>query len=296
MPPAHIALGLLVALLWGANFVVMKHAVSELPPLALTGIRFLLAAIPALFFVPKPAVSWPILLAFGSAFGIVKFGLLFSAFKLGMPAGLASLVLQMQAVFTIVLAYVWLSERPHPLQWASLGGALAGMAVIVSSVEISSVGAGTTVLPVLLTLAAAGAWAVANIAVKRAGHIDMLGFAIWSSLFPGVAMLALALLVEGPAQIGTALAGMTWRGIGAVAYLVYPISILSGALWGFLMSRHSAATVAPFGLLVPVVGMLSGYIVYGETLSATAMIGAALIVSSLLFNGLASRPRRANAG
>jgi O-acetylserine/cysteine efflux transporter len=99
------ALALLVALMWGVNFVVMKHAVSEIPPLALTGIRFSLAAVPAIFLLKRPNIPWRILLGFGLAFGVIKFGLLFTALKVGMPSGLAALVLQMQAVFSIALVF-----------------------------------------------------------------------------------------------------------------------------------------------------------------------------------------------
>jgi O-acetylserine/cysteine efflux transporter len=284
MPLPHIALAICVAVLWGVNFVVMKHAVSEVPPLTLTGLRFLLAALPLMFFVARPAVAWRILLGFGAAFGIIKFGLLFTAFKVGMPAGLGALVLQIQAVFTIVLAYVWLADRPQPLQWLGIGCALLGIGIIVSSVA-----GGAARLPVALTLAAALAWAVANLLAKSAGRIDMLGFAVWTSLFPGVAMLLAGLLFEGPTMIEQALLNLTWSGIAAIAYLAYPISIISGAMWGFLLSRHSLSVVAPFALLVPVIGMLSGYLVYGETLTPVATAGAALIVVGLLLNVTGSR-------
>lgn len=284
MPLPHIALALIIALLWGVNFVVMKHVVSEVPPFAVTGLRFLLAALPLVFFVPRPNVSLRGLIGFGLAFGVIKFGLLFTAFKIGMPAGLASLVLQMQVVFTILLAFLLLRERPRPLQWAGVAVALAGVAVIVAGrLE------GAALLPVLMTLAAAFAWGVANIAIKQEGHFDAVGFAVWSSLFPGIAMLALGALIEGPATIVHAVSSMSWSGIGALAYLVYPISIVSGSMWGFLMSRHSAATVAPFALLVPVIGTFCGWYVYGETLTPSVIVGGLLIVAGIMLNLVPAR-------
>jgi O-acetylserine/cysteine efflux transporter len=287
MPIRDIGLALFVAVLWGVNFVVMKHAATELPPLALTGLRFALAAIPAVFLIRRPAVSWRILIVFGLAFGVIKFGLLFTAFRLGMPAGLASLVLQMQVVFTIAFAAFWFGERPRPQQWAGIGVALGGMGLIVSTVST-----GATLLPVLLTLAAAVAWASANMAVKHAGRVDMLGFAAWTCLIPAIVMPVLSLLIEGPAVVGAALQAMSWLGIAAVAYLAWPITLLSGAMFGWLMTRHPAATVAPFILLVPVIGMLAGRIVYGETLTPTAMAGAGLIVAGLVLTVLGA-PRAA---
>lgn len=284
MPLSHTALALTIALLWGVNFVVMKHAVSEVPPFAISGLRFLLAALPLVLFVPRPKVSMQGLLGFGVAFGVVKFGLLFTAFKIGMPAGLASLVLQMQVVFTIVLAFMVMGERPRLLQWAGVAVALAGVVAIVAGrLE------GAALLPVLLTLAAAFAWGVANIILKREGRFDALGFAVWSSLFPGVAMLLLAGLIEGPATIIHAVTHMTWLGVGALAYLVVPISIISGAMWAFLMGRHSAATVAPFALLVPVIGILCGWLVYGETLTTSTIVGGLLIVGGIVLNLIPAR-------
>jgi O-acetylserine/cysteine efflux transporter len=243
-----------------------------------------LAALPLVFFVPRPKVSMRGLIGFGLAFGVVKFALLFTAFHWGMPSGLASIVLQMQVVFTVVLAFVLMGERPQPMQWVGIGIALAGVSAIVAGLA-----QGAALLPVLLTLAAAVAWAVANIILKQEGRFDALGFAVWSSLLPGPVMLAVSALVEGPAAIISAVSNLTWLGAGALAYLAYPISIVSGAMWAFLMGRHSAATVAPFALLVPVVGLICGRLVYGETLSAATMMGGALIIAGLVLTVTANR-------
>jgi O-acetylserine/cysteine efflux transporter len=280
MSPRDIALALLVALLWGVNFVVMKHAVSEIPPLALTGIRFSLAAIPAVFLLKRPDVPWRILLSFGLAFGVIKFGLLFTAFKVGMPSGLAALVLQMQAVFSIGLAALWFAEKPTPAQWTGLVLALVGAGIVMTGVRGDA-----SILPVALTLAAAIAWGFANMATKTATRlgvkIDMLSFAAWSALMPGIVMVLASLVIEGPdAGIG-ALTRATPLGLAALAYLIWPVSLLSGAIWGGLLARNSLAALAPFALLIPIIGFVCGWIVYGETISGTTAIGAALILAGL---------------
>ncbi len=281
MSRRDVALALLVALLWGVNFVVMKHAVSEIPPLALTGIRFTLAALPAMLFLPKPPVPWHILLGFGLAFGVIKFGLLFTAFKFGMPSGLAALVLQMQAVFSIALAYVWFGEKPTQVQLIGLIVALCGAAVVMAGVRGEA-----TVLPVLLTLTAAIAWGFANMATKAATRrgvpIDMLSFAAWTALMPGLVMLAASLVVEGPSAGIGALMHTTPLGLAALAYLIWPVSLFSGAVWGGLLTRNTLAAVAPFALLIPVIGLVCGWIVYGETISGTTAVGALMIGAGLL--------------
>jgi O-acetylserine/cysteine efflux transporter len=279
-----IGLALFVAALWGVNFVVMKFAVSEFSPLVLTALRFGLAAVPMVFFVARPAVSWLALAGFGTAFGIVKFGLLFAAFKFGMPAGLAALVLQMQVLFTVAFAAVILGEYPTRTQWLGLAVALAGTAIVGAGVFGSP-----TVLPFVLTLAAAVAWAVANLIVKTCRTsdgkpMDMLAFIVWSSLIPPVPMFLLALAVDGPQDIARMFAEASPMGIGTVLYLAYPISVLSVTIWSGLLARHNAASLAPFILLVPLLGMASGAVVYGERIGLPVLIGGALILAGIAIN------------
>ena len=125
MPPRHIFLALSVALVWGLSFIAIRWGVDEVPPLLLTAVRYVFAAVPAVFFVKRPAVGWPLLVGYGFAIGVGQFGLLFLAIKLGMPAGLSSLVIQLQVFFTIFLAFAFFGERPN---LAQLGGAAVAAA------------------------------------------------------------------------------------------------------------------------------------------------------------------------
>lgn len=270
-----------VALLWGFNFIVMKHAVSEFPPLLLTALRFALAAVPMVFFVKRPDCGWRPLIAFGALFGIIKFSLLFTAFAIGLPSGLGAVTLQTQAFFTIALAALLMHERPSRRQRFGLAIAAAAIAIIAFGVSGSA-----TAFPVMLTIAAAGAWGLANIVLKRLPNADMLSFMVWASVVPPLPMLLVSLAVEGPTAVGHALSSATWLGWSALLYLAYPVSVLSLALWGQLIARYSAATVAPFALLVPVVGYLSSAVIYGEQLTFATAIGAVLLVVSLALNAI----------
>jgi O-acetylserine/cysteine efflux transporter len=276
MAARDILLALAVAVLWGLNFVVMKHAVSEVPPLLLTGLRFALAALPAVFIVARPKVPWMTLVAYGAAFGIVKFGLLFTAFKIGGAAGLASVLLQTQVFFTIVLAQAVLGERVGLQQRIGIGIALVGVGAIIGGGI-----ADAALAPVSLIVAAAIAWALANIIQKRAGPVDMLGFTVWMSLVPPLPMLAISAAVEGTAAWAQAWQQVSWLGVAAVLYLAYPISVGSGAAWGYLLARYPAASVAPFALLVPVIGVAGGALVFGERLGLVNLIGCVLILAGL---------------
>ncbi len=294
MSPRDIALALFIAVLWGVNFIVMKHAVSEIPPLLLTAVRFSLAAVPMVFLLPRPQVSWAILIAYGTAFGVVKFGLLFTAFHLGGAAGLASILLQTQVFFTILMAQAFMGEVVGTRQRLGIVIAMAGVGTII----VSGI-ADAALTPVLLIVAAAIAWAVANLIQKRAGQmqggkIDMLAFTVWTSLVSPLPMLALSYAVEGRAAWQSTWTHLTWLGIGAVLYLAYPVSVIGGAIWGSLLARYPAATVAPFALLVPVIGMAGGVLVYGERLTIGNLTGSGLILAGLtliILAGRAAMPR-----
>lgn len=206
----------------------------------------------------------------------MKFGLLFTALKLGSPSGLTSVLLQTQVFFTIAMAHVFLAEHAGPRQQIGIAVALAGVAAIVSgAIE------GAALLPTLLVVAAAVAWAVANLVLKRAGKIDMLAFTVWTSLIPPLPMLALSAAVEGTAAWANAWTHLTWLGATAVLYLAYPVSLAGGAAWGSLLARYPAAVVAPFALLVPIIGLACGALIYSEKPATLDFVGSAMILAGL---------------
>lgn len=284
MPIGHLLLALMVVAIWGFNFVVIKLGVADVPPLFLTALRFLFAALPAVFFVERPAIPWRLFFAFGLIFGVVKFGLLFVGIKAGMPAGLSSIVLQMQAFFTIGFAFLALGERPKPIQYLGAAIAVAGIAVIGAARW-----QGADLVPFLMVIGAAACWGVTNILTKKAGRIDMLGFIVWTSLVPVLPLLALSLAIEGPTAIAAALSRPSWSAIGAVAYLAWPTTVFGYGIWSRLLSHHPAATVAPLTLLVPVFGMGSAWAVLGEPFGPLEAIGAGAVFIGLVVNVLGPR-------
>ncbi|MDK9695806.1 MAG: EamA family transporter [Siculibacillus sp.] len=284
MPIGSLLLALMVVAIWGFNFVVISVGLADVPPLFLTALRFVFAAFPAVFFLRRPPVTWRLFLGFGLIFGVVKFGLLFVGMKAGMPAGLSSIVLQMQAFFTIAFAWAALGERPLPIQILGGAVAIAGIAVIGAT---RWQGAG--LLPFALVIAAAASWGVSNILTKKAGRIDMLAFIVWISLVPILPLLALSLAFEGWEAIAATLAHPSWTAVGAVAYLAGPTTLFGYGVWSFLLSRHPAATVAPLTLLVPIFGMGSAALVLGEPFGGIEMIGAGLVFVGLVVNVLGPR-------
>lgn len=291
MPIRHMLLALAVAFVWGVSFIAISWGVEEVPPLLLTALRYVFAALPAVFFVKRPAVSWRLLVGYGLAIGVGQFGLLFIAIKLGMPAGLASLVIQLQVFFTIFLALVFFGERPGWAQLVGAGVALVGIGVIgVERLE------GAALLPLLLTIVAAVCWGLGNMAGKAAGRIDMLGFVVWSALVPPIPLLLASLVFDGAGAIPLALSQLTWRGIGSIAFMAYIATLFGFGGWAWLLSRYPASRVSPFALFVPVAGIGSAALLLGEAITPVEIVGSVLVFIGLLVNVFGPRLlRRAQA-
>jgi O-acetylserine/cysteine efflux transporter len=276
MPLRHALIAVAVAACWGLNFVIIDVGLEAVPPLLLCALRFALVAFPLVFFVDRPPVPWRLLAGIGVALGVVKFGLLFTSMDVGMPAGLASVVLQAQAPFTLLLAAALLRERPSAGQLAGLVTALAGIGVIAAAR-----GGGITTAGLVLCVAAAAAWAVANLLMKRASVGDPLSIMVWISVVPPLPLLGLSLLVDGPAQVGSALAGLDLRSIGAIVYIAF-VSTLGGfAAWSWLMRTYPAGQVASFALLVPPFGLGFSALLLGEPLGPRQLAAAALVIAGV---------------
>lgn len=279
MLPKDLLLALVVIIVWGMNFVVIKIGLHEMPPMLLGALRFLLAAFPAVLFIKRPQIPLRWLLAYGLTISLGQFAFLFSAMSVGMPAGLASLVLQAQAFFTLLFAVVLLGERFRLVNLFGLLVAAGGLLLIGSQ------GNGLmTLAGFLLTLCAAAMWAMGNIVTRKLGKVNLIGLVVWGSLVPPLPFFALSWLLEGPEVIESALRGFTLDTLLVLAYLAFVATILGYGLWSRLLSRYPASQVAPFSLLVPVVGLTSSALLLDEHLSSLQVLGALLVMLGLLLN------------
>ncbi|MEU7009832.1 EamA family transporter [Streptomyces sp. NPDC046332] len=281
MRPAHIALAALVAALWGVNFVVIEIGLDHFPPLLFSALRFLAAALPAVFLVGPPKVAWKWIVGVGLALGVAKFGLLFTGMDLGAPAGLSSLILQIQAVFTALFAVVALGERPGAVK-------IAGMAVALAGIGVAAVdeGASGPLAGFALCIAAAACWGVSNVLTRKASPPDALSFMVWVSVVPILPLLVLSLVLEGPERDLAALRGLDWAGVGVIVYVAWAVTIFGFGAWGWLLRRYPASSVAPFSLLVPVFGMSSAALFLGEGISPLRWCAAALLVGGVALTSL----------
>jgi O-acetylserine/cysteine efflux transporter len=275
----HFWLALAVVAVWGSNFVVIKLALAQMPPLLFATLRFCMVVFPLVFFLPRPAVPWRNLAAYGLLIGVGQFGLLFVAMNGHISPGLASLVIQVQVFFTIGLAMAMAGETLQRMQWLALALAACGLGVIVLHTDGT-----TTVLGLGLILLAAMSWAGGNLVSRAAGRINMVAYVAWSSLFAVPPLALLSLWVEGwPAMLaGMQQAdGLAWA---AVAWQAWGNSIFGYAAWGWLLSRYSAATITPMALLVPLFGMGSSAWWLSESLPPWKLGAAALVMAGLALN------------
>jgi O-acetylserine/cysteine efflux transporter len=281
MKPRHVGIAVLIAAIWGVNFVVIDVGLGSLPPLLFAGLRFVAAAFPAVLFVRRPPVAFRRLLLIGLPLGAGQFGLLFTSMHIGMPAGLSSLVLQTQALFTALFAAVMLRERPRRAQVTGMVVAFAGIALIGLSL-----GQGSPLLAFTLCVGAAAMWALANIGMRQARPPDAFAFMVWVSLVPPLPLLGLSLIVEGPRADAHALAHIGVGGVGALFYIAYISTLVGFGAWGWLLRRYEAGQVAMYSLLVPPFGMSSAALFLGERITLTDVLAALLIVGGVALGSL----------
>ncbi len=293
MRTKDIGLGLIVVTIWGLNFIAIKVGLHDMPPLLLGALRFTVVVIPSIFIIKKPPVPWRWLIALGLSINVGQFAFLFMGIKYGMPAGLASLTHQAQAFYTLGLAVIFLGEHWRWNHVAGLILAASGMAVIGLQQNTSM-----TALGFWLVMGASISWAIGNVIMRKVTQgvppFSMLALVVWSG---AVAILPLALLsffIEGPSAWVAAFQSFSWPTAASLVYLAYAATLVGYGLWGRLLFKYPAATVSPFALLVPIVGMSSSVLFLGESLSIWQFYGAVLVMAGLALNVFGGRWKKSN--
>ncbi|MBG6183510.1 O-acetylserine/cysteine efflux transporter [Arthrobacter sp. CAN_A214] len=276
----HSLLATLVAVLWGLNFVAIDlglHANGrEVPPLLFVAMRFALVVFPWIFFVRKPDISWTAILGVGLFMSAGQFGLLYLALALGMPAGLASLVLQAQVLLTVLLAAAFLGERPSRRQILGVVLGVAGLAVV--ALGRSSV---APLLPLIIVLGAALSWAAGNVIARRAKAASGLGLVVWSGAVVPLPLAGLSLIIDGPEAVAATLTDLQPATVVSALYTAIFASLIGYGIWNHLLARYPSSAVVPFTLLVPVIGMSTAWLVLQEKPTVTEIVGGLLLLGGV---------------
>ncbi|MBX8516650.1 EamA family transporter [Pseudomonas cichorii] len=272
----HLLLAILITAIWGLNFSVIKLGLTSVDPFILAGLRFALCALPAIFFIPKPDVAWRYIIGYGLIFGIGLWGVVNLGIKSGLSAGIASLVLQFSAFFTILLGAWVFKETVTRYQLAGIGVALCGLLSIIFIVDGS-----VTATGLILVLLGAAAWSVANIINKKAGTKQVFAFLVWSSAFSPIPLFLLDYIVNGTSGYATLINELDHRAVLSILFQVYPNTLFGYWVWNSLLNQYPVSTVAPLSLLVPIFGILGSVVIFDESLSLIKLLAVILIVSGL---------------
>jgi O-acetylserine/cysteine efflux transporter len=284
MPIRHLLLVLLVIIVWGINFIFVKLALDEISPLLLCALRFLLASVPAIFFVKPPNIPFKMVAAYAFFMFGLQFSLVFMGMHVGMTPGMASLLMQVQVFFSMFFAVLMFGEQPKMGQvlgaLVSFGG--IGLVALHFDQHVSFLG-------FLCILGAAASWGIGNLVAKKMKATNLIAVIVWGSFIICLPMFAAALLIEGPHAMVSAYHHLTWKGGSALLYIVYVSTWVGYGVWNWLLERYPVNVVVPFTLLIPLVGILSSILVFGEPFQLWKLVAGILVISGLCINIVSTR-------
>jgi O-acetylserine/cysteine efflux transporter len=284
MPTSHLLLALLVAIIWGVNFIFVKTGLEEISPLLLCALRFILASIPAIFFIKPPNVPFRLVVWYGLIMFVLQFSLFFLGMNSGMTPGMASLIMQVQLFFSMFFASLVLNEKPTAYQVLGALVSFSGIGIVALHFDKD-----ISFLGFILILAAAATWGYGNLITKQSKHINMIALVVWGGFVAAFPFLGLSLWFEGYENMLHTYQSITWKGIISLGYIVYVSTWVGYGVWNWLLSKYTMGTIVPFTLLVPVFGMLSSALFLGESLQSWKLTAGLLVMVGLCINIIGTR-------
>ena len=285
MKPADIFLAVTVAVIWGLGFVGSRLALDELSPALMTAMRFSIAAVPCLF-VRRPNVSWTVLIAISGTLFLGQFLSQSWAIAHHVPVGLASVVVQSQALFTVAFAAAAFREIPTRVQIAGIAVAAVGLLMICGTVGFDFSAGAFAVLMISPV-----SFAIGNLLLRQAKDVPMFDLFAWLCLVPPLPLLALAFAVDGPQATWHSLWQMSLTGWASMLFIGAISTSIAYWLWGRLLRDHTAAQVVPFALLVPFVGAAASSVVFGERFGSLRLAGMVTVVGGIAIMLLSKWPQ-----
>lgn len=293
MKKKDIMLAFLLVIIWGVNFTVIKLGLGGVPSMLLVALRYFFTFFPAIFFIKKPNTEWKYIILYGGFVGVGQFACLFYAMEIGMPASIASIVLQIQAFISPVLAMIFLNEKLKVKQ--IIGSMIAAAGLLIIGVANSTDGISSIpIVAIVLNLISPFFWAGSNIIARVASDkaalkgekLDMFSLVVWSGLIPPIPLLAFALMLDTPVTLLNIVTNLSGISIFSVMYLAFGATLFGYGVWSVLISNYPMGKVAPIPLLVPVIALLSARIVLNEQLSNMQWLGVSVILIGLIISNL----------
>ncbi len=274
-----LGLAILITTIWGVNFSVIKMGLESLDAFTLAGLRFLLCALPLVFFIKKPDVSMLYVVAYGLTFGVGLWGMVSLGIYFGASAGMASLILQMSAFLTVALGVLFLGDNIDRVKIVGFIIAIAGLGFIFTVTDGS-----VTTIGLVLVLVGALAMSATNIIVKVSGAKRIFAFIIWSSLFSPIPLFLIAYFTQGQSTFISSLVNIDGKAIFSVLFQVYPTTLFGYWVWNSLINKYQVSKVAPLSLLVPIFGIAGSFFIYNEMIGIEKVIASVLIMTGLLIS------------
>lgn len=279
MKQKDLLLAIFITAIWGINFSVIKLGLTSLDPFMLAGLRFLLCAFPLIFFIKKPDVSFKYIISYGLLFGVGLWGIVSLGIYFGISAGMASLVLQLSAFITIILAAIVLKEKIDISKKLGIVIALLGLVLIISVTDGS-----VTLLGLVFVLIGAISLSITNIIVKLVGTKDVFSFLIWATVFAPLPLFFLAYLTQGDIVFVEFFINLDKLAIFSILFQVYPTTLMGYWIWNSLLNKYPASSIAPLSLLIPVFGLAGSFFIFGETIGIIKILACIIILIGLLTN------------
>ena len=277
MNAKHVVMAFFIVVLWGLNFVALKIAVLSLPPIFLAGLRFLLISIPWIFFVEKPKVSKRQFITLPITLGVLQYSLLYYGMSTGLSAGLSAVILQTQSFFTVIMSTILIKEKPRLNEILGLFiGALGVMILLINNNGDFKIEA------VLIILAAAISWGIANIQLKNLGNVNMVSFLIWISPFAAIVLFIISFILEYDLVLNIDFSNVEIKVFLSIFYTAYLSTVIGFTMWQYLLNKYKSVQITPYGLLVPVTGSIFGYIILSEVLEIYQIIAGIVIIIGLM--------------
>lgn len=272
----YFVFAILVTIIWGFNFAIAGSALSEIPPFLLVALRYLTILLIFLPFTKRNNVPWQYIIYVGFFYGVIQFSGLFIGLKLGVSAGVASTVIQSQAIFTIFLAYIFLNEKFLSYQWLGLLIGIVGLILIAYSREVN-----TPLLGIVSILIGGFGWGVSNIILKKAGKISVWSMNIWQAIVVVPIMLFFSILFEtNQLEI---IENISMNAILAILYISILATGFGNYMWYKIVQVLGPSKSAPFSLLIPAFGILGGWLINDESINHLQILGILTIIIGLVF-------------
>ena len=274
MPIRDIFLAILVPIIFGFGFVIAKPAMDQLPPILLNGIRWSLSGIIMCWFFPFPKKLFKSLLIISFLGSTLQYSLTFSGLNI-VDATSATLLIQSEIPFGILIAFIILKEKPSFKNIIGLLIAFTGIVILTGSPNLEN-----KLFGVLLLLSGAFLWAFAQVIAKPVSEkIGGLALTAWIGVFAGPSSIALSFFIEGNTYQNIISADLkTWM---IVIYLGLVMNCLAYSIWYYVLSKHPVNYVMPVMLLFPVTGLITAIFLLGETPSTYAYVGGLIIISGV---------------